>query len=62
MTRDDAMFYVQRDADGQLLRVEAAPITATRKRCPADHPEVQAWFAEGRRREQPAAAQAVTWK
>ena len=46
MTRDDAMFYVQRDADGQLLRVEAAPYHGYTEMLSADQAEVQAWLAE----------------
>ncbi|MDF0733696.1 tryptophan synthase subunit beta [Pseudomonas entomophila] len=40
------MFYVQRDADGQLLRVEAAAYDGFTEILPADHADVQAWFAD----------------
>ncbi|WDY60533.1 tryptophan synthase subunit beta [Pseudomonas sp. PSKL.D1] len=40
------MFYVQRDAEGQLLRVEAAPYEHFTEMLPADHAEIQAWFAD----------------
>lgn len=39
------MFYVQRDAHGQLIRVEAAAYAGSTEALPADHHEVQAWFA-----------------
>ncbi|WPP00030.1 tryptophan synthase subunit beta [Pseudomonas sp. HR96] len=39
------MFYVQRDAQGQLIRVEAAAYAEASETLPADHHEVQAWFA-----------------
>jgi len=40
------MFYVQRDAQGQLVRVEAAPYAEYTEMLPADHAEVQEWFAD----------------
>ena len=40
------MFYVQRDAAGQLLRVEAAPYADYTEILPADHADVQAWLAD----------------
>jgi len=40
------MFYVQRDAAGQLLRVEAAAFAEATETLPADHAEVQEWFAD----------------
>ncbi|NIF19947.1 tryptophan synthase subunit beta [Pantoea sp. Cy-639] len=40
------MFYVQRDADGQLLRVEAAAFAEYTEMLPADHAEIQEWFAD----------------
>ncbi|MFQ6576586.1 tryptophan synthase subunit beta [Pseudomonas sp. UM16] len=40
------MFYVQRDAQGQLLRVEAAAFDGYTEELPADHAEVQEWFAD----------------
>lgn len=39
------MFYVQRDTDGQLLRVEAEAYAESTESLPADHPDLQAWFA-----------------
>lgn len=39
------MFYVQRDAEGRLVRVEAAPFEESTERAGADDHEVQAWFA-----------------
>ena len=40
------MFYVQRDAEGQLLRVEAAPYAESTEMLPADNAEIQDWFAD----------------
>lgn len=40
------MFYVQRDAAGQLLRVEAAAFAEATETLPAHHAEVQEWFAD----------------
>ena len=39
------MFYVQRDAQGALVRVEAAAFTESTETLPADHHEIQAWYA-----------------
>ena len=39
------MFYVQRDAQGQLIRVEAAAYAEATETLPADHHEIQAWYA-----------------
>ena len=39
------MFYVQRDTAGQLLRVEAQDYAEATETLPADHPDLQAWFA-----------------
>ncbi|UVE18756.1 tryptophan synthase subunit beta [Pseudomonas sp. LS44] len=39
------MLYVQRDAQGQLLRVEAASFEGMTGTLPADDQDVQAWFA-----------------
>jgi hypothetical protein len=39
------MFYVQRDAQGQLVRVEAAAYAEATESLPADHHEIQAWYA-----------------
>ena len=39
------MFYVQRDAQGLLIRVEAAAYAEATETLPADHHEIQAWFA-----------------
>jgi hypothetical protein len=44
--RMDAMFYVQRDGEGQLARVEAAPYAEYTEILPADHAEIQEWFAD----------------
>jgi hypothetical protein len=46
VTRDNAMFYVQRDPEGQLLRVEAAPYAEYTEMLPADHADIQEWFAD----------------
>ena len=35
------MFYVQRDAQGQLIRVEAAAYAEATETLPADHHEIQ---------------------
>ncbi|MEE1926388.1 tryptophan synthase subunit beta [Pseudomonas sp. 148P] len=40
------MFYVQRDAEGQLLRVEPAAFAEATEILPADHTEVLEWFAD----------------
>ncbi|AMK33520.1 MULTISPECIES: hypothetical protein [Pseudomonas] len=40
------MFYVQRDAEGQLLRVEAAAFDGFTDMVPADNAEIQEWFAD----------------
>ena len=39
------MFYVQRNAQGQLMRVEGQAYADFSETLPADHPDVQAWFA-----------------
>ncbi|MCO7626594.1 tryptophan synthase subunit beta [Pseudomonas fluorescens] len=39
------MFYVQRDAQGLLIRVEAAAYAEATETLPADSHEIQAWFA-----------------
>ncbi|AZC21845.1 MULTISPECIES: tryptophan synthase subunit beta [Pseudomonas] len=39
------MFYVQRDAQGQLVRVEAAAFAEATETLPADHHEIQTWYA-----------------
>ncbi|NBA97837.1 tryptophan synthase subunit beta [Pseudomonas sp. R5(2019)] len=39
------MFYVQRDAQGQLARVESAPYGGETEMLAADHPEIQAWYS-----------------
>ncbi|WP_339533264.1 tryptophan synthase subunit beta [Pseudomonas mucidolens] len=39
------MFYVQRDAQGALIRVETAAFIESTDTLPADHLEIQAWFA-----------------
>lgn len=40
------MFYVQRDAQGQLLRVEAQAYADATETLPADHPEIKDWLAD----------------
>ncbi|MBM3108957.1 tryptophan synthase subunit beta [Pseudomonas sp. P66] len=40
------MFYVQRNAQGELLRVEAAAFDEYTEELPADHAEIQDWFAD----------------
>ncbi|WP_219063691.1 tryptophan synthase subunit beta [Pseudomonas sp. UMAB-08] len=39
------MFYVQRDAQGLLVRVEAAPYAESTDMLLADDHEIQAWYA-----------------
>ena len=39
------MLYVQRNAQGQLIRVEAADFAGAQESLPADAQEIQAWFA-----------------
>ena len=39
------MFYVQRDAQGLLVRVEAAAYAEATETLPADHHEIQDWYA-----------------
>ena len=39
------MFYVQRDAQGLLIRVEAAAYAEATETLPAHSHEIQAWFA-----------------
>lgn len=39
------MFYVQRNAEGQLTRVEAEAYDESTESLPADHPDLQTWFA-----------------
>ncbi|OLF56707.1 tryptophan synthase subunit beta [Pseudomonas chlororaphis] len=39
------MFYVQRDAQGQLVRVEPAAYAEATETLPADHHEIQEWYA-----------------
>ena len=40
-----SMFYVQRNTEGQLMRVEAEAYAESTETLPADHPDLQAWFA-----------------
>jgi hypothetical protein len=40
-----AMFYVQRNTEGRLTRVEAQAYAEATETLPADHPDLQAWFA-----------------
>ena len=39
------MFYVQRDQNNALVRVEAQAYAEATETLPADHHEIQAWFA-----------------
>jgi hypothetical protein len=39
------MFYVQRNADGVLVRVEGAAFAEATGQLPADDHEIQAWYA-----------------
>jgi hypothetical protein len=39
------MFHVQRNTEGQLIRVEAASFAEATATLPADDHEIQAWFA-----------------
>ena len=39
------MFHVQRNAQGQLIRVEAAAFDGAQETLAADAQEIQAWFA-----------------
>ena len=39
------MFYVQRDQHNALVRVEAQAFAEATETLPADHHEIQAWFA-----------------
>ena len=39
------MFYVQRNAEGRLMRVETEAYAEATEMLPADHPDLQAWFA-----------------
>jgi len=39
------MLHVQRNPHGQLIRVEAAPFAEMNGSLPADHHEIQAWYA-----------------
>lgn len=40
------MFYVQRNDQGQLQRVEVAPYAEYTEVLPADHVDIQGWFAD----------------
>jgi hypothetical protein len=40
-----AMFYVQRNAEGRLMCVEAQAYAEATETLPADHPDLQDWFA-----------------
>ncbi len=42
----EALFYVQRDQKGQLQRVEPVPYADHTEVLPADHAEIQGWFAD----------------
>ncbi|SDT96731.1 hypothetical protein SAMN05216296_0947 [Pseudomonas pohangensis] len=39
------MFHVQRDAEGRLIRVEAAPFAESSGQLDAEDQEIQSWFA-----------------
>ncbi|HCS41848.1 MAG TPA: tryptophan synthase subunit beta [Pseudomonas sp.] len=39
------MFYVQRNAEGRLMCVEAQAYAEATETLPADHPDLQDWFA-----------------
>lgn len=39
------MFYVQRDQHNALVRVEAQAFAEATGTLPADHPDIQTWFA-----------------
>ncbi|WP_160105507.1 tryptophan synthase subunit beta [Pseudomonas izuensis] len=39
------MFYVQRNAEGKLTRVETQAYAESTETLPTDHPDLQAWFA-----------------
>ena len=40
------MFYVQRDAQGSLVRVEAVPYAEATETLPANHHDIQDWFSD----------------
>lgn len=40
------MFYVQRDQNNALVRVEAQAYAEATETLPADHHDIQAWFAD----------------
>ena len=42
------MFYVQRDAQGQLIRVETAAYAGFSETLPLDHAEIQDWYSNAR--------------
>ncbi|MNP24388.1 hypothetical protein D3C76_1171450 [compost metagenome] len=42
------MFYVQRDAQGQLIRVETVTYEGFTETLPLNHAEVQAWYTHTR--------------
>lgn len=39
------MFHVQRDDEGRLIRVEAAPFAGSQETASPEDAEIQAWFA-----------------
>jgi hypothetical protein len=39
------MFYVQRDQQGELVRVEGVPYVEATETLPPDNHEIQAWYA-----------------
>lgn len=40
------MHYVQRDAEGRLIRVETEPFAESTEQTTADDPEIQSWLAQ----------------
>ena len=46
MTTDHSLYYVQRDADGRLSRVDAKAFEGHTETLPGDHVEVQHWLAD----------------
>ncbi|MDR9750549.1 tryptophan synthase subunit beta [Pseudomonas sp. SZMC_28357] len=39
------MFYVQRDATGQLIRAQTIAYAGATETLPDDHPDIQAWYS-----------------
>jgi len=42
------MFYVQRNQQGRLIRVDAAPFAQSTETLAPDHHEIQGWYANDR--------------